>query len=76
MRIALTQRYVIFYAEVRVYLRRGTSSFTQRYVVLTQKYVIFYAEVRGAIDGDTMPTPLLLFCQRYPLILCTLTDCG
>ena len=77
MRIALTQRYVVFYTEVRVYLHRGTSSLTQRYVVFTQRYVVSYAEVRGANGvGDTVLAPVLLFCQRYLLILCTLTDYG
>jgi hypothetical protein len=99
MKIALTQRYVISYAEVRVCLRRGTSCLTQKYVVFTQRYVFVYAEVRHILRtgtwflthncvvtyaevrgvngvGDTVLAPVLLFCQRYTLVLCTLTDRG
>ena len=90
---------MVSYTEVRVYLHRGTSSLTQKYVVLTHRYVVSYtevrhilrtgtwslthnfvvtyAEVRGADGvGDTVLAPVLLFCQRYLLILCTLTDRG
>ena len=53
MRIALTQRYVVSYTEVRVYLHRGTSSLTQRYVVFTHRYVVSYTEVRHILRTGT-----------------------
>ena len=77
MRIALTQNCVISYTELRGHLHRDAWLLTQNCVICYTEMRDIYTEMRGVNGvGDTILAPVLLFCQRCPLALCTLTDYG